>query len=407
MSDIYSATKGTFSSFNEVETNKDELSKKYIQFIEDEKYGYQQISSRQFNEIANLRLGNKLTNLEIHRKLKSIKYSPTKEAVKRAINFVNSERGSLNKDLKVESICKYVIKNNGEISIEDIKWIGRYIKKKNIHQFLKNWISIQGKPLNRADTDKKNIFEYSEVYIDDACVYFKIDDLYYEMSREKWEMAPLEPTVNGDKVKYNKEQLGSILQTMKGHIEAEAYLRNDETIRVRFYNEEEKRWRYNKPYLHKFNLNKDSFTDDQIFKFFDKDLSVGETTIKEVTHFISQEVSLLKDILAGEKASGSRTNLSHDQIYYFLDNYENMSFRAMARAFLEDSRYELNKDSEEAILGKIKRVNKRFSEKEIYKALNKAIKTNQIKSTNGKTLKKPFVHKSIKGLDKIKILSKQ
>ena len=115
------------------------------------------------------------------------------------------------------------------------------------------------------------------------------------------------------------------------------------------------------------------------------------------------------NILAGDHASGSRTNLSNDQIFRFLENINSakLSFRQMARDILEDQGEDVNYKSEDAILNKLKRIRDRLKNSEIKNNLNAAIRGGKIKTTKGKVMQKQYSYKFLTGPEKAQLMNKE
>ena len=113
---------------------------------------------------------------------------------------------------------------------------------------------------------------------------------------------------------------------------------------------------------------------------------IGEQTVRHILRFLEREHSLIKDILAGKRISdqpsldtqtemkknsdsfddkdrptGSRTSLSNDQILFFIENCNLMSFREIARKFIEEEgSLEINEENINGINEKVKNLNDRL-----------------------------------------------
>tara|TARA_X000000950_G_C13855598_1_gene636413 strand:- start:257 stop:1168 length:912 start_codon:yes stop_codon:yes gene_type:complete len=185
-----------------------------------------------------------------------------------------------------------------------------------------------------------------------------------------------------------------------------------------------------------------------------KRVSPGEGTCRRVIRFLEREESIIKDILAGkkvsseisldigrtnignkqeqkdsfasgERASGSRTSLTNDQVLFFIENLSEMSFREIGKQILEqegslDSGKEQNINY---ILEKLKNLNDRLKglyklnqkvlvdpDKSIAKRINQAIKSGLIKydksgSENGRTLKTIYNYEEKSGPEKAKLIA--
>ena len=185
-----------------------------------------------------------------------------------------------------------------------------------------------------------------------------------------------------------------------------------------------------------------------------KRVSPGEGTCRRVLLFLEREESIIKDILAGKKVrseisldigrtniktkqsqkdslangerpSGSRTSLTNDQVLFFIENLDEMSFRKIGKQILEhegslDSRKEENINY---ILEKLKNLNDRLKGiykinkkefldpgKPIAKRVNQAIKSGLIKydksgSENGRTLKTLYKYDEKSGPEKVKSMA--
>ena len=185
-----------------------------------------------------------------------------------------------------------------------------------------------------------------------------------------------------------------------------------------------------------------------------KRASPGEGTCRRVLRFLEREESIIKDILAGkevsseisldigrtnietkqslkdslangERPSGSRTSLTNDQVLFFIENLDEMSFRKIGKQILEQEG-SLNSRKEENInyiLEKLKNLNDRLKGiykinkkefldpgKPIAKRVNQAIKSGLIKydksgSENGRTLKTLYKYDEKSGPEKVKSMA--
>ena len=166
---------------------------------------------------------------------------------------------------------------------------------------------------------------------------------------------------------------------------------------------------------------------------------IGEQTVRHILRFLEREHSLIKDILAGKRISdqpsldtqtemkknsdsfddkdrptGSRTSLSNDQILFFIENCNLMSFREIARKFIEEEgSLEINEENINGINEKVKNLNDRLkgqvkesgkifidSEKRIATNVNNAIKKGIIKYNNGKVMTTTYSYTEKKGWEK-------
>ena len=177
--------------------------------------------------------------------------------------------------------------------------------------------------------------------------------------------------------------------------------------------------------------------------------NVGEQTVRHILRFLEREPSIIKDILAGKKVvndanpqidsqtdtlkkqdafdeedrpSGSRTDLSNDQILFFIENCNNISMISMAEKFIkEEGSLENNYKNRQGINEKIKNLNDRLkgltkdkergqfidSEKRIATNVNKAIRKGLIKWSNGRTFTTEYKYEEKKGWEKGQELARQ
>ena len=170
-----------------------------------------------------------------------------------------------------------------------------------------------------------------------------------------------------------------------------------------------------------------------------KTQEIGEQTVRHILRFLEREYSLIKDILAGkkisntpnldtqtemnkktdsfdekDKPSGSRTSLTNDQILFFIENCNHMSFKAIARKFIEDEgSLEVNDENIDGINEKVKNLNDRLkgnvkqdgkiftdSEMRIATNVNNAIKKGLIKYSNGRVMTTTYSYVEKKGWEK-------
>ena len=185
-----------------------------------------------------------------------------------------------------------------------------------------------------------------------------------------------------------------------------------------------------------------------------KRVSPGEGTCRRVIRFLEREESIIKDILAGkkvsseisldigrtnigniqeqrdsfasgERASGSRTSLTNDQVLFFIENLSEMSFREIGKHILEEEgSLDHNKEQNiNYINEKIKNLNDRLKglykinkqefldpNKAIAKRVNQAIKSGLIKydksgPESGRTLKTLYSYEEKSGPEKVKLMA--
>ena len=415
---IYSATRGKFSHLNQVDYSEDELFKKFIKYIKGQEYGYTNLSFQHFQEISYLRFEQKEISVEIADSLSGIERTLSRESIKKLLSFVKDSRGSFNRELTHDKIIKFIENTNGVFTYDDVRMMSKYVSHRNIFELLTEWKNLEAEELYLVEgTSKFNIYHTDSenkngIYILKGFLLFRLSSFFDYLRGRNWDI-----TKDREQYKYNQERFGLELEKMEtyGYKEKEVKINNDEDARLRFKNKEPDgkiKQRFNDPSLYKFKLGYSKLTDDQIIEDFNKNyensFSIGETSVKEVVANLEREESVLKDILAGEHASGSRTNLSNDQIFKFLENINNhkISHRQMARDILKDQGEEFNYKSEDAILNKLKRIHLRLENKEIKDNLNAAIQKGQIKTTSGKIMKNQFSYKKISGPEKAQLMNK-
>ena len=416
---IYSATKGKFSHLNQVDYSKDELFKKFIKYIKDLEYGYTNLSFQHFQEISHLRLEQREVAIEIAESLSGIERTLSRESIKKLLSFVKDSRGSFNRELTHDKIVKFIENTNGVFTYDDVQMISKYVSHRNIFELLIEWKNSEAEELQLAEGKSKFNIYYTEsetkndIYMFKGFLLFRLASFYDYLKERNWDI-----TKDSDQDKYNQERLGLDLEKMEkyGFKEKEAKINNDEQARLRFKNEEPDgkiKTRFNDPSLYKFKLSHSKITDEQIIDDFnsvyENSFRIGENSVKEVVANLEREESALKDILAGDHASGSRTNLSNDQIFRFLENINNakLSFRQMARDILEDQGEDVNYKSEDAILNKLKRIRDRLKNSKIKNNLNAAIRAGKIKTTKGKVMQKQYSYKFLTGPEKAQLMNKE
>ncbi len=414
----YSATKGKFSHLNKIEYSKNDLFKKFIQYLKDEKYGYTNLTFQHFQEITRLRFEKREIAVEIAESLSKIKRTLSRESIKKIISFVKNSRGSLNKELTHEKIIKFIENADGLFTYDDVQVMSKYISHRNIFESLIEWKEMEAEELILIQSNSRyNIYHTKtnskkDIYLFKGFLLFRLSSFFEYLRKRNWDI-----TKNMDQDRYNQEQLGLILEKMEkyGYKDKEVKINDDANAKLSFKNEEPDgkiKTRFNIPSLYKFKINFPKFSDDQIVddfnRVYENSFRIGENSVKEVVANLEREDSVLKDILAGDHASGSRTNLSNDQIFRFLENINNakLSFRQMARDILEDQGEDVNFKSEDAILNKLKRIRDRLKNNEIKNNLNAAIRAGQIKTTKGKVMQKQYTYKFLTGPEKAQLINK-
>ena len=415
---IYSATKGKFSHLNQIDYSTNELFKKFIQYLKDEQYGYTNLTFQHFQEISRLRFEKREIAVEIAESLSKIKRTLSKESIKKIISFVKIGRGSLNKELTHDKIIKFIENTNGLFTYDDVQMMSKYIFHRNIFESLIEWKEMEAEELILIQSNKKYNHYHTKtnskkgIYLFKGFLLFRLSSFFEYLRKRNWDI-----TKNMDQDRYSQEQLGLILEKMEkyGYKDKEVKINDDANAKLSFKNEESDgkiKTRFNVPSLYKFKINFPKFSNDQIVddfnRVYENSFRIGENSVKEVVANLEREESVLKDILAGDHASGSRTNLSNDQIFRFIENVNNakLSFRQMARDILEDQGEDVNFKSEDAILNKLKRIRDRLKNNEIKNNLNAAIRAGQIKTTKGKVMQKQYTYKFLTGPEKAQLINK-